>query len=182
MDQRIAKAKELLNEAGYNEQNPLKFDLLYDTNESHKKIALAATSLWKKAIDFIDVNLTNQEWKSYLDSRSNGNYQMARARWCGDYNEASTFLNLLKSNNTNNWARYHSAEYDALMNQTLRAGLSDADRNKLYEQAEAILDKDHAHIDVFYYANVRLVKSRVGNYFNSDPLDLWRAKYWAINP
>lgn len=107
---------------------------------------------------------------------------MARARWCGDYNEASTFLNLLKSNNTNNWARYHSAEYDALMNQTLRAGLSDADRNKLYEQAETILDKDHAHIDVFYYANVRLVKSRVGNYSNSDPLDLWRAKYWTINP
>lgn len=59
MDQRIAKAKELLNEAGYNEQNPLKFDLLYDTNESHKKIALAATSLWKQAIGFIDVNLTN---------------------------------------------------------------------------------------------------------------------------
>ncbi|OOS23372.1 ABC transporter substrate-binding protein [Moraxella pluranimalium] len=177
---RIEEAKKLLAEAGYSESNPLNFDLLYDTNESHKKIAVAASSLWKDSLGFVNVNLTNQEWKSYLDSRRNGNYQMARARWCGDYNEASTFLNLRKSNNTNNWTRYKSAEFDKVMAQTLAADLSDADRVKLYEQAEGILDKDHAHIDIFYYANVRLVKPRVGNYANKDPLDQWHAKYWTL--
>ncbi len=106
---------------------------------------------------------------------------MARARWCGDYNEASTFLNLRKSNNTNNWTRYKSAEFDKVMAQTLAAGLSDADRVKLYEQAERIMDQDHSQIDIFYYANVRLVKPRVGNYANKDPLDQWQAKYWVIN-
>lgn len=178
---RIETAKQLLAEAGYSESNPLNFDLLYDTNESHKKIAVAASSLWKDSLGFVNVNLTNQEWKSYLDSRRNGNYQMARARWCGDYNEASTFLNLRKSNNTNNWTRYKSAEYDQVMAQTLAAGLSDADRIKLYEQAERIMDQDHSQIDIFYYANVRLVKPRVGNYANKDPLDQWQAKYWVIN-
>ncbi len=179
---RIETAKQLLAEAGYSESNPLNFDLLYDTNESHKKIAVAASSLWKQSLGFVNVNLTNQEWKSYLDSRRNGNYQMARARWCGDYNEASTFLNLRKSNNTNNWTRYKSAEFDQVMAQTLAAGLSDADRIKLYEQAERIMDQDHSQINIFYYANVRLVKPRVGNYANTDPLDQWQAKNWVINP
>ncbi len=179
---RIETAKQLLAEAGYSESNPLNFDLLYDTNESHKKIAVAASSLWKQSLGFVNVSLTNQEWKSYLDSRRNGNYQMARARWCGDYNEASTFLNLRKSNNTNNWTRYKSAEFDQVMAQTLAAGLSDADRIKLYEQAERIMDQDHSQINIFYYANVRLVKPRVGNYANTDPLDQWQAKNWVINP
>ncbi len=177
---RVAEAKKLLAEAGYNAQNPLKFTLLYDTNEQHKKIAVAATSMWKQNLDFVDVDLINQEWKTYLDSRRNGNYEMARARWCGDYNEASTFLNLRKSTNSNNNARYKNPEYDAIMDKTVLAGTTDADRKALYEQAEALLDKDTAHSNMFYYANVRLVKPHVQGYSNKDPLDNWQAKYWSV--
>ncbi len=177
---RLETAKALLAEAGYDQSNPLNFDLLYDTNESHKKIAVAASSLWKESLGVVNVNLVNQEWKTYLDSRRNGDYQMARARWCGDYNEASTFLNLLKSTNTNNWSRYNNPEYDQVMLQTLASGISDSERTKLYEKAEQIADRDHAHIDIFYYANVRLVKPHVANYSNKDPLDQWHAKYWSV--
>lgn len=177
---RTEAAKKLLTEAGYSQSNPLKFDLLYDTNESHKKIAVAATSLWKEALGFVDINLVNQEWKTYLDSRRNGDFQMVRARWCGDYNEASTFLNLMKSNNTNNWSRFSNSAYDETLASTLSATISDGERVKLYEKAEQILDEQHAHIDIFYYANVRLVKPYVQGYSNKDPLDQWHAKYWSI--
>ena len=148
--------------------------------DRHKKIAVAATSMWKQNLDFVDVDLINQEWKTYLDSRRNGNYEMARARWCGDYNEASTFLNLRKSTNSNNNARYKNPEYDAIMDKTVLAGTTDADRKALYEQAEALLDKDTAHSNMFYYANVRLVKPHVQGYSNKDPLDNWQAKYWSV--
>ncbi len=178
---RIEEAKKLLNEAGYSDANPLNFDLLYDTNESHKKIAVAASSLWKESLGFVNVNLVNQEWKTYLDSRRNGKYQMARARWCGDYNEASTFLNLRKSNNSNNWSRYNNPEFDAVMAKTLATGVSDADRLALYQEAERLMDKDSTQIDVFYYANVRLVKPYVQGYSNKDPLDYWHAKYWSVS-
>ncbi len=178
---RTQTAKDLLAQAGYSDAKPLKFTLLYDTNEGHKKIALAASSLWKQKLGFVEVELVNQEWKSYLDSRRNGNFEMARARWCGDYNEASTFLNLLKSDNTNNWSFYANADFDKIMSQTVLAGVTDSDRKALYEQAEAIADKDTAHINVFYYANVRLVKPYVIGYSNKDPLDLWQAKYWSID-
>lgn len=180
MPARIAKAKQLLGEAGYSESNPLKFELLHDTNESHKKIAVAAASLWKTNLGFVDVGLANQEWKTYLDSRRNGNYQMARARWCGDYNEASTFLNVMKSGNSNNWSRFNSPAFDEVMKQTLAADVDDAKRIQLYQEAEKVLDENHAHIDIFYYANVRLVKPRVQGYSNKDPLDQWQAKYWSV--
>ncbi|MDO4426728.1 MAG: ABC transporter substrate-binding protein [Moraxella sp.] len=178
---RLEEAKRLLNEAGYNEQNPLNFELLYDTNESHKKIAVAAASLWKENLGFVNANLTNQEWKTYLDSRRNGNYQMVRARWCGDYNEASTFLNLRKSNNSNNWSRYNNPAYDAIMDKTLQAGVTDADRIKLYQDVEKLMDEDSTQVNIFYYANVRLVKPYVQGFSNKDPLDQWHAKYWSVS-
>ncbi len=179
MDERLAKAKQLLNDAGYNESNPLKFNLLYDTNESHQRIATAVSSLWNQ-LGFVQVTLDKQEWKTYLDSRREGNYQMARARWCGDYNEASTFLNLRKTTNSNNWARYSNPAYDKLLDSTVLAGVTDADRKRLYEEAEGMMDKDSTQINMFYYANVRLVKPRVVGYMNTDPLDLWQAKYWSV--
>lgn len=47
-EKRIAEAKKLLSEAGYNETHPLVFNLLYNTSESHQRIAIAASSMWKK--------------------------------------------------------------------------------------------------------------------------------------
>ena len=68
-EKRLAEAKKLLNEAGYSESNPLTFELLYNTNDLHKKTALAVASLWKQSLGFVDVSLLNKEWKTYLDTR-----------------------------------------------------------------------------------------------------------------
>ena len=82
--ERIAEAKRLLEEAGYTKSNPLEFNLLYNTSENHKKLAVAIASMWKKELG-INAKLENQEWKSYLDSKDTGNFDVARAGWCGDY-------------------------------------------------------------------------------------------------
>jgi oligopeptide transport system substrate-binding protein len=42
------EAKKLLAEAGYTAEKPLTFDLLYNTSDLHKKLAIAAASIWKK--------------------------------------------------------------------------------------------------------------------------------------
>ncbi|MBF4359844.1 ABC transporter substrate-binding protein, partial [Vibrio anguillarum] len=73
---------------------------------------VALGSMWKKTLG-LDVVLENQEWKTYLDSKDQGNFEVARAGWCGDYNEASSFLTLMVSNNTTGGLHYQSAEYDA---------------------------------------------------------------------
>ena len=117
------------------------------------------------------VKLTNQEWKTYLDSRRSGNYQIARASWCGDYNEPSTFLNTLQSANSSNRAFYKNAGYDALLARTLEAGTDAQARSRLYTQAEAQIDQDTAVIPVYGFVNSRLVKARIGGYSSEDVLN-----------
>ncbi|MBF0803198.1 MULTISPECIES: ABC transporter substrate-binding protein [unclassified Neisseria] len=168
---RAAEAKKLLAEAGYSESNPLTFNFLYNTSEQHKKIAVAAASMWQQALGFVKVNLENQEWKTYLDNRRSGNYQIARASWCGDYNEPSTFLNTLQSANSSNRAFYKNAAYDALLAKTLQPGVGVKERAALYTQAEAQIDKDSAVIPVYGYVNSRLVKPRIGGYSTEDVLN-----------
>ena len=173
---RVEEAKKLLKEAGYSESKPLKFELLYNTSDNHKKIAVAASSLWKQSLGFVDVSLINKEWKTYLDTRRNGNYQVARAGWCGDYNEPSTFLNIVKTGNSNNQGKYSSAKFDSLMTQTLKAGVTPEQRAALYQQAEAQLDIDMPNINVYHYVSPRLIKPYVVGFSTKDPLDNWQAK------
>lgn len=173
---RVEEAKKLLKEAGYSESKPLKFELLYNTNDNHKKIAVAASSLWKQSLGFVDVSLINKEWKTYLDTRRNGNYQVARAGWCGDYNEPSTFLNIVKTGNSNNQGKYSSANFDSLMTQTLKAGVTPEQRAGIYKQAEAQLDADMPNINVYHYVSPRLIKPYVVGFSTKDPLDNWQAK------
>ena len=179
-EKRLAEAKKLLNEAGYSESNPLTFELLYNTNDNHKKTAVAATSLWKQALGFVDVTLTNKEWKTYLDTRRNGNYQIARAGWCGDYNEASAFLNIAKSDNSGNYGKYNNAKFDSLMAQTLKAGVSPEQRANLYKQAEAQLDQDMGLLNIYHYVSPRLVKPYVIGFPTKDILDNWQVKNLSI--
>lgn len=177
---RIEEAKKLLAEAGYNESNPLRFELLYNTNEQHKTLAVAAASFWKESLGFVDVTLNNQEWKTYLETRRNQRHEMARGGWCADYNEASTFLNTLKSDNSNNNGKYNSPEFDRLMNASLGADVTPEARADLYAQAEAVLDKDAATIFVYQYTSPRLIQPYVSGFSVADPLGQWHVKNLKI--
>ena len=179
-DTRIKEAKALLAKAGYSESKPLTFELLYNTNDNHKKMAVAVTSLWTQTLGFVDISLTNKEWKTYLDTRRNGNYQMARGGWCGDYNEPSSFLNILKSGNSNNHGKYVSANFDSLMTQTLKAGVTPDMRANLYKDAEAQLAQDMPLLNVYHYVSPRLIKPYVIGFPTKDALVNWQGKDLSI--
>ncbi|OOR99563.1 oligopeptide ABC transporter substrate-binding protein OppA [Haemophilus paracuniculus] len=171
MAERKVKAKKLLEEAGFSKTNPLKFTLLYNTNENHKKIALAASSLWKANTDgLVDVKLENQEWKTYLNTRREGKSEVARAGWAADYNQATTYVNYFLSNSSNNTAFYQSKAYDEAVAESYAA--TDAEgRAKAYAKAEAILAQDAPIVPVYFYVNTRLVKPYVKGYEGKDPQD-----------
>ncbi|MDC9580457.1 ABC transporter substrate-binding protein [Xenorhabdus sp. PR6a] len=168
-EQRNQRARELLQEAGFDASHPLKFTLLYNTSEQNKQQAIAAASMWQKNIG-AQVTLQNQEWKTSTQNRHQGNYDVARATWCGDYNEPSSFLNILQSNSSNNTGFYQSAAFDHALKQTLIAK-DDATRKEFYQQAEAQLDKDSGLIPVYYRVSVRLIRPTVGGITGKDPLD-----------
>ena len=160
--ERNAKAKQLLEEAGYNKSNPLKFSLLYNTSENHKKIAVAIGSMWKKTLG-VEVTLENQEWKTYLDTKKQGNFEAARAGWCGDYNEASTFTSLMEGKNTTGGIHYQSAAYDKLTKQATEA-TDEAQRQNLYYAQEALLAEDMPLAPIYQYVQSRLLSPQVGGY------------------
>lgn len=171
MAQRNEEAIKLLEEAGFSKANPLKFTILYNTNENHKKVAIAAASMWKtNTKGLIDVKLENQEWKTYIDSRRAGRYDAARAGWSADYNQATTYGNYFLSNSSNNTAKYANPEYDKAMAESYLA--TDAKgRAEAYAKAEAILAQDFAIVPVYNYVNPRLVKPYVKGYTGQDPQD-----------
>lgn len=168
-EKRNEEAKKLLAEAGYTAEKPLTFDLLYNTSDLHKKLAIAAASIWKKNLG-ANVKLENQEWKTFLDTRHQGNYDVSRAGWCADYNEPTSFLNMVLSDSSNNTVHYKSPAFDKLIADTLKV-TDEAQRSKLYSKAEQQLDKDSAIVPVYYYVNARLVKPWVGGYSGKDPMD-----------
>lgn len=177
---RLEEAKKLLTEAGYSEQKPLTFELLYNTSENHKKVAVAAQSLWQEAFGkMIKLELHNQEWKSYLAARRNYEHQMARAAWCGDYNDPATFLNVMKTKGSGNYGAYANKEYDALL-KTAYTAPNPEERAKVYNQLEAMLDKDVPNVWVYHQVNVRAVKPNVKGYSTKDALGNWQARHWSF--
>ncbi|WNY64499.1 peptide ABC transporter substrate-binding protein (plasmid) [Borreliella americana] len=132
-------AKKLLADAGYPNGN--NFPLLkvkYNTNDRQRKIAEFIQNQWNKNLN-INVQLENEEWSTYINSRVNGNYEIIRSGWSGDYADPMTFLSIFQTENTAfSSYGYSNSEYDELLIK------SDNERNILKRQeilkkAEAII-------------------------------------------
>ena len=126
--------------------------------------------MWKKNLG-AEVKLQNQEWKTYIDSRNSGNFDVIRASWIGDYNEPSTFLSLLTSSHSGNIARFHNADYDAVLAQASKESNAQA-RNEDYNRAEQIIDSQVPIAPIYQYTNGRLIKPWVKGYPINNPEDV----------
>ena len=151
--QRDAEARRLFKESGVRN---LTLKLIYNTSESHKQIATVVGQMWKQKLG-VRTTLANFEWKTYLNIRKRREFDVARSAWCGDYNEASTFLDLLTTSHGANDGRYSSETVDALMRRSKTA----KDPAGIYVEVETILAEDMAIIPVYHYANTFLLKSDI---------------------
>jgi len=165
MPQRIAEAQRLYREAGYSRQHPLAFELRYNAGEVHTKLALAIASMWKEALG-AEVRLTQVEFKSLLQDIDRGDVDMFRSSWVGDYNDAYTFAQYLKSDFGVNLPRYSSPRYDALLAQAQHQPDPDA-RAGLLEEAERTALADHPLIPIYFYVNKHLVKPEVQGWYDN---------------
>ena len=172
-EKRIAEAKKLLAEAGFGDDHPLSFNLLYNTSESHQRIAIAAASMWKKNLG-VEAKLQNQEWKTMLDAKRTGNFDAVRYAWIADYDDATTFLNNYRTGDSSNTSRYSNPAYDAALLNAAKAP-DIAARGRNYQQAEDLLAQDVPSIPVYHYVRSHLVKPWVGG-FTPDRLGYYFTK------
>ena len=160
----IAAAKTLLAEAGYPDGEGFPgFELLYNTNESHRKIAEVIQQMWQKNLN-IKVMLKNQEWKVYLDSTQQGDFQVARAGWIGDYVDPNTFLDLWITGGGNNRTRWSNSDYDNFIS-TAAATSDAAVRFNAFQKAETILLNELPIMPIYLYVSLSLIQPGVKGWY-----------------
>jgi oligopeptide transport system substrate-binding protein len=159
---REAAAQKLMAEAGYGPGKPLQFQLVYNTSENHKRIAIALAAMWKKLN--VNVDLVNVESKVHFANLRLGDFQMARVGWIADYNDAQNYLFLSQtSTRQQNYSRFSNPEYDRLMDEASLTADA-AKRAALLEQAEGILMEEMPVIPIYFYVSKNLVSGKVSGW------------------
>ena len=173
----LAKAKELLKEAGYENGVGLP-EMVYSTNDAsyHKKIAEYLQQAWGELGLKVEVNIV--EWKSFTPQRRSGNYQIARDGWVMDYNDPSNILELALTGNGNNNAKYSNPEFDALMEKAATEK-DPQTRFGYFHQAEDLMMKDTAMVPLLYYNDFYLQSDKITGSWHS-PDGFWHFEYADI--
>ena len=162
---RITEAQRLYREAGYSRAKPLALELAYNAGEVHTKVALAIASMWQEALG-AEVRLTQVEFKTLLADIDRGDVEMFRSSWVGDYNDAYTFAQYLKSDFGVNLPHYASAEYDSLLKRAA-AEVDVKERRALLEEAERVMLRDTPLMPLYFYVNKHLVKPEVLGWYDN---------------
>ncbi|MBW1915273.1 MAG: peptide ABC transporter substrate-binding protein [Deltaproteobacteria bacterium] len=160
----VEAAKGLLAEAGYPDGKGFPTtEILYNTNDAHRKIAVAIQQMWKTALN-IDITLVNQDWKVYLDSVEELNYFISRAGWIGDYPDPNTFLDMFLTGGGNNNTGWSNKVYDDVISQASRTANRE-ERYSLFQKAEKILLNEAPIISIYTYTIIRLISPDVKGWY-----------------
>ena len=184
-EDRVAKAKELLTEAGYGPDHPLTLQLRYNTNDNHQRIAVAIAAMWEPL--GVKVELFNAETAVHYDALRAGDFQVGRAGWLLDYNDPSNTLDLLKTgtmqgdtmNWGNNYGRYSNDEFDTLMDQA-STEQDLAARAEIMAQAEKIAMDEFAALPIYWYVSKNVVKPYIEG-FADNAKDIHRTRWLTKN-
>ena len=168
-------AKKLLVEAGFNSENKFpKLEILFNTNEDHRKVALAIQQMWQQNLG-IEVELVNQDWKVYLSREMVGDFQVSRAGWIGDYEDPNTFLDLMRPNRGNNKTGWEDKDYDALVAKANSTN-NQTERYQLLNEAEKMLIENMPIIPLYTYVRSYQLSPDVKGY-NPHILDHHHPKF-----
>lgn len=164
-DANLEEAKKLLEEAGY--PNGEGFPQIeYTTNDAgyHKVVAEYLQQAW--AAIGIDLKVNIVEWASFTPMRRNGEFDVARNGWVGDYTDPSNILELFCTTNGNNDGKYTNADFDAAIEDS-RVTTDAATRSADLHKAEDALMNDAGCIPIAYYNDFWLQSSKITGSWHS---------------
>jgi oligopeptide transport system substrate-binding protein len=180
-DYDVAKARQLLADAGYpNGEGWPGLELLYNTSESHRKIAVALQQMWKDALN-IEITLSNQEWKVYLDSVTQMEFDIARAGWIGDYVDPNNFLDLFLTGGGNNNTGFADPRYDEMILKLAPQAKTREERFATFHEAETMLMEQMPILPIYTYTSKHLIHPSVQG-MPSNLMDSLNLKYVWLNP
>ena len=175
------RARKLLAEAGFpgGAGFPIVYYLFKGDSDLDHNIGIELQAMLKRELG-VNIQLTQQEWKVYLNSLSNLDYDLCRSSWVGDYKDPNTFLDMFVTDGGNNRTGWSNARYDELIASAGRE-LDPAKRLTIFQEAERILIVDEAPIcPLYYYVGIQFYDgARLGgveaNLLDEHPL---KNMYW----
>ena len=173
----LEEAKQLLADAGYPDGEGFP-TISYTTNDAgyHKVVAEYVQQAWAQL--GIDLQVDIVEWASFTPMRRNGDFDVARNGWVGDYSDPSNMLDLFLSTNGNNDGKFNNADYDAAIYRS-RETLDPTERSKALHDAEDILMEETGCIPVAYYNDFWLQSDKITGSWHS-PYGYWYFMYADI--
>ena len=161
----LEEAKQLLADAGYPDGEGFP-SISYTTNDAgyHKVVAEYLQQAWAQL--GIDLQVDIVEWASFTPMRRNGDFDVARNGWVGDYSDPSNMLDLFYSTNGNNDGKFSNADFDAAID-TSRSTLDAAERSTALHTAEDILMDQAGCIPLAYYNDFWLQSSKITGAWHS---------------
>ena len=177
-EERHALARKLYQEAGYSDSHPLETVLTYPSGGSdYRRLMEALSSMWLTNLG-AKVQIYNIEWKALLQARQLKQPTLFWSAWSGDFPDPFTFMQIFLSGYGNNDGDYRSARFDALVNQAGNTN-DQAERYRLFHQAESVLNEDAAVVPVYFFESNHLIKPYVKGW-QSNISDRHRSRYMYI--
>ena len=159
------EARQLLAAAGYpNGEGFPVVTYLYNTGDAHKAIGEALQQMWQKALN-VTVQLQNQEWNAFLETRKNGDFQVARNGWIADYNDPISFLDMWLTGGGNNDGQYSNPEYDAAIKEAKSSADPAVRMAAMHRAEDIIMGEDWALGPIYFYTNSYMLKENIKGAF-----------------
>ncbi|MCI7589375.1 MAG: peptide ABC transporter substrate-binding protein [Candidatus Treponema excrementipullorum] len=159
------EARQLLADAGYpNGEGFPVVTYLYNTGDAHKAIGEALQQMWQKALN-VTVQLQNQEWNAFLETRKNGDFQVARNGWIADYNDPISFLDMWLTGGGNNDGQYSNPEYDAAIKEAKSSADPAVRMAAMHRAEDIIMGEDWALGPIYFYTNSYMLKENIKGAF-----------------
>jgi peptide/nickel transport system substrate-binding protein len=148
-DGNITLAKQLLEQAGYSEENKLHIELWYTPThygDTEQQLAAILKSQWEKT-GMIEVDVKSSEWSQYVDQLRSGQMMVSLLGWYPDYLDPDDYLTPFLASSANGWTGtgYSNPEVDQLLKQA-QLSTDQNEREQLYKQVQEILAEDVPYI------------------------------------
>lgn len=178
VQERRAKARQLLAEAGYGPSNPLTFDYAMVMTTEIKLISVALQEMWRQ----IGANavFVPSDTQIHFANLGKHDFAVAWSGWIADYKDPRNYLYIFQSQTTNmNYGNYSNPEFDALVDR------SDNERNPqrrelLLQQAEQVLLDDAAIAPVYFGVTRDLVSPQVKGWIGNN-INVNRTRYLSVD-